>query len=139
VPKAFSVCICVLGFGLDDNQACEIAAASNTVVREFHARNLRLIEALVKLGRENQICLGIEDYDADLLRLHADLDVFAVPAMDVIKRIVATSTNLEAVRQTRIVRIRSKRSSPDHSWLDFVVPEFRSPEGSVQTINNLCT
>jgi len=111
------------------------------IVREFHARSLSVLEALFSLGRENEICFGVEDFDRQAFRRKVDFDVRNEPASEVIKRILAPDpaseeAAYEATEQDGVVLVQSLRPSRQ-TWLDYKLPVFKTRRGPLQEVNNI--
>jgi hypothetical protein len=106
-------------------------------VERFEARNSSVLEALLRLGQENQICLGVESAEPELSRRLVNLLMADVSVGDAVKEIIATFPGTYSFREELgVVLIRNLRA-PEKTWLDFKISTFRCTRSSVQAVNNL--
>jgi len=120
----------------------EIWAAQNTgstpgstpirKIERFDARNSSVLEALLSLGQENQICLGVESAEPELSRRMVNLRMGDVSMGDAVKEIIAIFPGRYTFREELgVVLIRNLRAS-EKTWLDFKISTFRSTRSNVQ-------
>lgn len=103
----------------------------NRIVGPFTSRNESRLAALIRFGRENRLCFGIEFSDASF----QDIPVIQLPQTTLREAVEAILVrdqghSLAVSTLKGVVIIRSIRSHPP-DWLDHRLPRFRIPRMQV--------
>jgi hypothetical protein len=115
--------------------SCDPTSPLSRKIEEFHARNAVIADALVQLGQENRICIGIEALHEDLLTRRVDFDSYQQSAAEIFRRILAQVPSLNLSETDGVVVIGSLPREPAH-WLDFVVPRFVSSRNDLMFVDS---
>ena len=97
-------------------------------IHRFEAREELRLPALIRLGRENDLCFGIEQ--ADNFNQRITLSLAYIDARSAISAILGSSQDYDISVLRNVVLIRDKRLRPPE-YLGVRLPRFRIPRSTL--------
>ncbi len=117
---------------------CDISSDLSASIAEFNAQQVSRIEALLMLGEQYNLCLGIEYVDRNLLTDLVDIHVKSGTAATAIDSILSPTRGLTIERRNGAIEIRQRVSADKvRNIFGYVIPKWESSRGPIQVVSLL--
>jgi hypothetical protein len=107
-----------------------------TAVPGFQSRGLSRIETLLKFGRQNRVCFGVEWVDSDSLTRIVTVSTPPTSIGDAVAQIMPASEGYTIAENRGVIQIRRAMEKGITTYLDVNLPSFQMRVGPVQEISN---
>jgi hypothetical protein len=103
-------------------------------VRHFSIGKTTALDALIWLGRDEQISFGIEFYGTDLSKT-VEINIDNATVGDVVKKILGSIDSYQLSVLGGVILIRRKGETPP-DWLNHRIRRFTVPRGELMLVNS---
>lgn len=112
--------------------SCDRPDVLNEVVDRFHATNVSMVQALLQLGQQRNICFGIEYVDKASLLNPISLDLHNLKVADIISAILSHGHGYTCKAREGVIEINNaKLPRFKQNLFDRILPEFKTQRTSV--------
>ncbi|MGC1687504.1 MAG: hypothetical protein WA734_17895 [Candidatus Acidiferrales bacterium] len=116
---------------------CDSAPDLSAVVAKFEATKISRVEALLRFGEHQNLCLGIEYVDIQLLTELTDFHIHNLPVRETIKSILGQKQRLTIRVDNGVIEIAHEAFGPEtRTIFDYILPAFESRRAPVQDLSN---
>lgn len=106
-------------------------------VRQFSIGKTTALDALLWLGRDEQISFGIEFYGSDLSKI-VEVKMDDATVGEIAQKILGSTDSYQLSVSGTVILIRRKGERPP-DWLNHLIPRFIVPKGELMFVNSeLC-
>jgi hypothetical protein len=116
---------------------CDIAPDLSAIVAKFEATRISRVEALLRFGESQNLCLGIEYVDNQLLTELTDFHIHNLPVRETIKSILGQQRPPTIRADNGVIEIAQEAFAPEtRTIFNYILPTFESRRAPVQDLSN---